>query len=116
MHVGRKKFYRSHKPLIFAFNRSNSTSFPSQQRHLEFIAQFSTDISGTNNVVEDTLMRIPEIQLLNAILNQGHRLSGGDAELERLRTEDNSVHSSRNLYFLPIAQRYFNRTGETIDL
>ena len=36
--------YTDHKPLIFAFHQKRDKCSPRQFRHLDFIAQFSTDI------------------------------------------------------------------------
>src|SRR5436190_680699 len=57
--------YTDHKPLTYAFNQDPLRSSPRQARHLEFIAQFSTDIrhiSGKDNIVADTLSRVESIQ------------------------------------------------------
>ena len=59
--------FTDHKPLIFAFTKKGLSS-PRQERYLEYIAQFSTDmqyISGTGNFVADTLSRISQITLFN---------------------------------------------------
>lgn len=56
--------YTDHKPLTFAYNARKEKGSPRQQRHLEFISQFTTDIrhiSGAENVVADTLSRIEEV-------------------------------------------------------
>ena len=55
-----------HKPLVFAFTQIRKNITPRQQRHLEYISQFSTDIkhiSGKDNVVADALSRVAEIFL-----------------------------------------------------
>lgn len=57
--------YTDHKPLCYAFHERKSSCSPRQYRHLDLIAQFTTDIqhiSGSNNVVADTLSRIEELQ------------------------------------------------------
>ncbi|GBM94414.1 Retrovirus-related Pol polyprotein from transposon 297 [Araneus ventricosus] len=36
--------YTDHKPLTFAFQQTGDKTSPRQQRHLEFISQFSTDV------------------------------------------------------------------------
>ncbi|KAJ2948692.1 hypothetical protein O0L34_g7948 [Tuta absoluta] len=56
--------YTDHKPLIYAFHNRKENCSPRQFRHLDLIAQFSTDIrhiSGKDNVVADTLSRVEEI-------------------------------------------------------
>lgn len=63
---GRKfTVYTDHKPITYAFRQDPLRSSPRQTRHLEFIAQFTTDIqhiSGKENVVADTLSRVESIQ------------------------------------------------------
>jgi cleavage and polyadenylation specificity factor subunit 1 len=52
--------FTDHKPLTYAFQQRRDKCLPRQFRHLEFIAQFSTefrDISGQYNVVADALSR-----------------------------------------------------------
>jgi len=56
--------YTDHKPLIYAFNKNPLESSPRQSRHLEFVAQFSTDIrhiAGRENHVADTLSRVESV-------------------------------------------------------
>ena len=56
--------YTDHKPLIFAFHQKRDKCSPRQFHHLDFIAQFSTDIqhiSGQYNIVADTLSRVDAI-------------------------------------------------------
>ncbi|XP_068628033.1 uncharacterized protein [Battus philenor] len=56
--------YTDHKPLIYAFHNRKENCSPRQFRHLDLIAQFTTDIqhiSGKDNVVADTLSRVAEI-------------------------------------------------------
>lgn len=64
MYEGRPlKFFTDHKPLIYAFTKSNSDS-PRRVRQLAFISEFTTDIRhifGKNNVVSDTLSRVETI-------------------------------------------------------
>lgn len=53
-----------HKPLIFAFHQKAENATPRQQRHLDYISQFSTDfrhIEGKNNTTADMLSRINTI-------------------------------------------------------
>lgn len=62
--------YTDHKPITFAFNKKRASSSPRQERQLDFIAQFTTDIrhiSGHLNTVADTLSRIEEINSPSAI-------------------------------------------------
>lgn len=56
--------FTDHRPLTTAFTSPSDSSSPRQIRHLNYIAQFSTDIRhipGTDNVVADTLSRIQEL-------------------------------------------------------
>ena len=56
--------YTGHEPLTFAFNQKSDKCSPHQFRHLDLIDQFTTDIrhiSGSENVVADTLSRIEGI-------------------------------------------------------
>lgn len=56
--------YTDHKPLTFAFLQKPEKCSPRQFRHLDFIAQFSTDIQyvpGSQNVVADALSRVDTI-------------------------------------------------------
>lgn len=58
--------FTDHKPITFAFKQRSDKSSPRQQRQLDYIGQFSTDIkhiSGKDNVVPDFLSRIESIQL-----------------------------------------------------
>ncbi|BES91401.1 Reverse transcriptase (RNA-dependent DNA polymerase) [Nesidiocoris tenuis] len=53
--------FTDHKPLVHAFSQSPEKASPRQFRHLEFIAQFSTDIrhvAGEDNQVADYLSRL----------------------------------------------------------
>ena len=53
-----------HKPLVYAFHQKSSKASPRQLRHLDFIGQFSTEIThvtGDQNLVADSLSRIDEI-------------------------------------------------------
>jgi transposase InsO family protein len=56
--------FTDHKPLTFAFQQKRDTCSPRQFRHLDFIAQFTTDIrhiSGQDNVVADALSRVESV-------------------------------------------------------
>ena len=56
--------FTDHKPLIFAFQQDLNKCSPRQFRHLDFIAQFTTNIrhiSGVDNVVADALSRVESI-------------------------------------------------------
>lgn len=56
--------YTDHKPISYAFHERKNNCSPRQFRHLDYIAQFTTDIrhiSGKDNVVADTLSRVDEL-------------------------------------------------------
>ena len=55
-----RKFHvlTDHKPLTFALSSQSSNLSPQRERHLEFIAQFTSDIwyiKGTTNTTADAL-------------------------------------------------------------
>jgi transposase InsO family protein len=56
--------FTDHKPLTFAFQQRRDKCSPRQFNHLDFIAQFTTDIrhiSGQKNVVADVLSRVESV-------------------------------------------------------
>lgn len=62
--------YTDHKPLIYMFHKSIESSTPRQLRHIDYISQFTTDIqhiSGSQNVIADTLSRAEAISVNNNI-------------------------------------------------
>ncbi|GBO10971.1 Retrovirus-related Pol polyprotein from transposon 297, partial [Araneus ventricosus] len=77
--------YTDHKPLKFAFQQTGDKASPRQQRHLEFISQFGTDIryiSGIQNTVADALSRIDEIGIPSEIDYE---------EIARAQTDDEEL-------------------------
>ena len=65
-----RQFYiiTDHKPLTFALSTKTSKLSPRQTHHLDYIAQFTTDIrytKGLDNPVADTLSRI-EVNTLHS--------------------------------------------------
>lgn len=53
--------FTDQKPLIYAFKQKLDKCSPRQQRHLDYISQFSTDIrhvKGSSNTIADALSRI----------------------------------------------------------
>jgi hypothetical protein len=56
--------FTDHKPLTFVFQQKRDKCSPRQFNHLDFIAQFTTDlrhISGQKNVVVDALSRVESV-------------------------------------------------------
>ncbi|CAK1580654.1 unnamed protein product [Parnassius mnemosyne] len=85
--------YTDHKPISFAFHARKSNCSPRQYRHLDYIAQFTTDIrhiSGKDNVVADTLSRVEALEApidLEALAKS----QASDPELEKLIKEGSSL-------------------------
>ena len=78
--------YTDHKPLTFAFQQKRDKCSTRQFRHLDFIAQFSTDvqhISGQENIVADTLSRVDTI-LAPATHEELAKAQESDTELQKL--------------------------------
>ncbi|GBN39220.1 Transposon Tf2-6 polyprotein, partial [Araneus ventricosus] len=93
--------YTDHKPLTFGFQQTGDKTSPLQQRHLEFISQFSTDvryISGIQNTVADALSRIDEIGIPSEIDYE---------EMARAQTDDEELltlqGANSNLVFKAIS-------------
>jgi len=58
--------YTDHKSLTYAFDQQPTKASPRQQRHLDFVSQFTTDIrhvAGLDNGVADALSRVDDITL-----------------------------------------------------
>jgi cleavage and polyadenylation specificity factor subunit 1 len=56
--------FTDHKPITYAFQQKRDKCSPRQFNHLDFIAQFTTDIqhiSGQDNVVADALSRVGSV-------------------------------------------------------
>jgi cleavage and polyadenylation specificity factor subunit 1 len=56
--------FTHHKPLIYSFQQKRDKCSPRQFNHLDYIAQFTTDmqhISGKDNVVADTISRVQSV-------------------------------------------------------
>lgn len=96
-----RKFHinTDHKPLIYSFLQKTETSSPRQNRHLDFVGQFTTDIrhiSGDSNVVADFLSRVCQVDgsftIDYAIIANEQRT---DAELRQLL--NNQIRNSLQL-------------------
>jgi cleavage and polyadenylation specificity factor subunit 1 len=56
--------FTDHKPITYAFQQKRDKCSPRQFNHLDFVAQFTTDIrhiSGQDNVVADALSRVESV-------------------------------------------------------
>jgi cleavage and polyadenylation specificity factor subunit 1 len=56
--------FTDHKPITFAFQQKRDKSSLRQFNHLNFVAQFTTDIrhiSGQDNIVADALSRVESV-------------------------------------------------------
>ncbi|GBN38314.1 Transposon Tf2-8 polyprotein [Araneus ventricosus] len=87
--------YTDHKPLIYAFTQKHEKCSPRQIRHLDWIGQFSTDIrhiSGSLNVVADSLSRISEIEMPSPIdYKEFAKVQLSDEEFQLLNSCTNSL-------------------------
>ncbi|GBL97887.1 Transposon Ty3-I Gag-Pol polyprotein [Araneus ventricosus] len=87
--------YTDHKPLTFAFQQTGDKTSPRQQRHIEFISQFGTDIryiSGIHNTVADALSRIDEIGIPTEIdYEEIARAQTNDEELLTLQGANSNL-------------------------
>lgn len=89
-----------HKPLIFAFQQKPEKASPRQYRQLQFISQFSTNIThikGEDNIVADTLSRISAIHLPNTI--DYAKLAQAQEADENLQ---NLIKANESLKFQPL--------------
>lgn len=62
--------FSDHKPLVYALKPNLDKASPRQRRHLDLLAQFSSDIqyiSGKDNVVADTLSRVDALTAPSSI-------------------------------------------------
>lgn len=90
--------YTDHKPLTTALQSKTERS-PRQTRHLEYIAQYTSNIKyirGDSNIVADTLSRSFEIDAIdNTEINLKNLMlcQQADEELKTLReTKDNNIN------------------------
>lgn len=88
--------YTDHKPLTFAFSQKLEKASPRQSRHLSFISQFTTDIrhiTGSGNVVADTLSRVESIGCENFSPRSTEiaRCQNDDPELAKLLSSPSSL-------------------------
>ncbi|PZC79258.1 hypothetical protein B5X24_HaOG216524 [Helicoverpa armigera] len=91
--------YTDHKPLCHAFTTKHDTSnkviAPRRIRHLEFIAQFTTDIrhlAGNLNPVADALSRVEQIDCPTPVnWNEIADMQRNDTELAQLLNNKNLI-------------------------
>ncbi|WP_333765292.1 Ty3/Gypsy family RNase HI domain-containing protein, partial [Streptomyces sp. IBSBF 2390] len=79
--------FTDHKPLTFAFRQNLEKASPRQQRQLDFISQFTTDIqhvTGDSNEVADWLSRIASIQTTEIDFEKMSVEQTKDTELQEL--------------------------------
>lgn len=92
--------YTDHKPISFAFHERKQNCSPRQFRHLDFIAQFTTDIrhiSGKNNVVADTLSRVDELEAAISFTDLS-LAQDGDEELAQYLADDSVLRLQKMDY------------------
>jgi cleavage and polyadenylation specificity factor subunit 1 len=86
-----------HKPLTLAFHQKRDKSSPRQFNHLDFIAQFTTDIrhiSGQDNIVADMLSRV---EFISAAITHAALAAAqaDDAELRELLVSTTALQLER---------------------
>lgn len=99
--------YTDHKPLVYAFKKNaiGPNDTPRRLRHLDFILQFCNSIehiSGSDNIVADSLSRISAIDTPSPIDYQEL------AEAQEKDEELKSLRQSENLQFKKIYTPYSN--------
>lgn len=84
-----------HKPLLYAFQQKHENASPRQIRHLDFIAQFTTDfrhLPGKQNIVADSMSRISAIHTKNEIdYNELASQQSTDDELKNILNTDSAL-------------------------
>ena len=89
--------FTDHKPLIYALRARPDRHSPREIRHLDYISQFTSDlrhVKGKDNVVADTLSRIPIMALHTALtvdFDEIARDQQDDAELQALLQDTSSL-------------------------
>jgi len=115
---GREFFvYTDHKPLVTAMKSKNTRS-PRQERHLDFISQFTSDIryvKGAENLVADALSR-PEsetIEILSPDLEELVKEQEVDQELKLLISNEPNANSNFRLSRIHIPGTNFSLWCDT---
>ncbi|CAB3385941.1 Hypothetical predicted protein [Cloeon dipterum] len=76
------------KPLVEMFTANKTDRHPRQERHIQFVSEFSTDIQyvpGSANVVADALSRIEEVSAQPFTFAAIAHAQQDDAELEKYK-------------------------------
>lgn len=84
--------FTDHKPLTFAFKQNNEKASPRQNRQLQFISEFCTNIQyikGQDNIVADTLSRISNITVID--YDEIATAQAENDELKKFLDEDSSL-------------------------
>lgn len=85
--------YTDHRPICYAYHERKHNCSPRQFRHLDYIAQFTTDIrhiSGKDNVVADTLSRVEELGA-PICLTELAKAQANDSEMTHYLTDGSSL-------------------------
>lgn len=94
--------FTDQKPLVYAFRQNSEKCSPRQQRQLEFISQFSTDIrhiSGKSNFVADALSRIDSLEVPTVV----DLAELAEAQVDDLQLREIIKDSSLILKAMPVA-------------
>lgn len=79
--------YTDHRPLSFALSQRSDKASPRQQRQLQYISQFTTNIihvPGKDHIVADAMSRIDTINLPTLFSPEGIAAEQIDDELKQL--------------------------------
>ena len=97
--------YTDHKPLTFSLHTKSDTHSPRQLRHLDFIAQFTSDIrhiQGRQNPVADALSRV-ELNAVDSVSPPVVDFEAMAAAQDNCRyLSDESPHHSLTLHPIPL--------------
>ena len=97
--------YTDHKPLTFSLHTKSDTHSPRQLRHLDFIAQFTSDIrhiQGRHNPVADALSRV-ELNAVDSVSPPVVDFEAMAAAQDNCRfLSDESPHHSLTLHPIPL--------------
>ena len=97
--------WTDHKPLTFAFRQKPEKASPRQLRHLDYIAQFTTDIryiKGSENVTADAFSRIEAIDAGQSLLEELQQAQATDVELQTILANNSTSLELRRVELGPI--------------